>query len=164
MILRLLEPTDSLCDLTELIHGAYKELGDQGWNMTGVDQGVDVTRERIEEAECWVAIDTTRIVGTILVRPPNGTGNCPEFSKAGVAVINQLAVEPSLQGTGVGQSLIAQAERRAKEMGATEIALDTPEPAEFLVTWYQNQGYKVMGAVQWPGKSYRSAILAKSLL
>lgn len=165
MILRPLEPTDCVEALTTLIHRAYRRLGDAGWNLTGVDQSADTTRERIMEAECWVAVSTTdgSLIGTILVRPPNRAGDCPYFKKEGVAVINQLAVEPSFQGRGVGKRLVEQAERRAVEMGASEIALDTPEPAEELVSWYRKRGYALVDRIAWQGKTYRSVVMAKSL-
>lgn len=163
MTLRLLDLNDSVEELTELIHRAYRPLGEAGFNLTGADQSVEVTRQRIAEAECWVAFDK-RLIGTILVRHPDEAGDCDYFRRPGVSVINQFAVEQTCQGTGVGSELIERAELRAGEWGACEIALDTPEAASVLVEWYGKRGYLPVDSVQWPGKTYRSAILAKSLL
>ena len=56
------------------------------------------------------------------------------------------------------------AEPRAKEMGALELALDTPEDARHLVDRYTRRGYRFIEHADWrPGTNYLSVILSKSL-
>ena len=48
-----------------------------------------------------------------------------QYHRRDVASFHQFAVEPQVQWLGIGTSLIEFAERRAAEMDAVEIALDT---------------------------------------
>jgi predicted N-acetyltransferase YhbS len=72
-------------------------------------------------------------------------------------------VSPNEQGRGIGSRLIAEVERRSKQAGATELALDTAEPAQHLVDYYGRRGYRFVEHAQWTGKTYRSVIMSKRL-
>jgi hypothetical protein len=58
--IRLLEQRDSLDALTVLLHRAYGELGAMGFRYKAVDQSVSITRARIADGECYVAVRTRR--------------------------------------------------------------------------------------------------------
>ena len=45
--LRLFQASDSIAELTLLLHRAYARLGDMGLNYTAVDQAPEVTAKRI---------------------------------------------------------------------------------------------------------------------
>src|SRR5688500_18483547 len=73
--IRLLTPDDSIADLTRLLHRAYAKLADLGFRFVACDQSDDRTRQRIEGAECYVAVAGAElIIGTITFRRP-GTAN-----------------------------------------------------------------------------------------
>ena len=59
----------------------------------------------------------------------------PWLQRGDVAHFAQFAVEPQVQGGGVGSQLLAYVETTAKTAGAKEIALDTADPATHLVDW-----------------------------
>lgn len=64
--IRPLNESDSLEELTKLLHRAYKPLGDAGMNFTAVDQSVEKTRERASLGVCFVAcLNVGEIVGTV---------------------------------------------------------------------------------------------------
>ena len=161
--IRLLAPTDSVDELTSLLHRAYARLGAMGLNYTAVDQPPDVTRRRIGSGTCFVATLDDRLVATLLVHPTYAANECAYFTRAGVACVHQFAVDPQLQGGGVGRRLMAHAERWARENGFSELALDTAEPATHLVAFYARLGYREVGHVQWDGKVYRSVVMSKPL-
>jgi ribosomal protein S18 acetylase RimI-like enzyme len=161
--IRLLEADDSLADLTDMIHRAYSALGDMGFNYTAVDQPVSVTRERVAEGECWVAEDEGRIVGTCMLSFPFPTFDNDYFSVDGHAYINQFAVEPELQGRGIGGLLLERIEQRAREEGAPDIGLDTADGAKHLIDFYRKRGYEVVDEIHYGGKSYKSVIMSKPL-
>jgi GNAT superfamily N-acetyltransferase len=163
LTIRLLQESDSIEALTELIHRAYGRLGAAGFNYTAVDQPPEVTRRRIARGECWVAERQFRIVGTLMLRGPMQNGNVPWYGRPDVAILNQFAVEPAEQGQGIGLRLLQHLEHRAMELGAAELALDTAEGADWLVAWYQNMGYRFIDYAQWEGKTYRSVIMSKTL-
>lgn len=163
LIIRPITPGDSLAELTELIHRAYARLGATGLNYTAVDQSVEDTARRISRGECAVAICSGRIVGTITVGGHEQDSRCEWYRGEQVAIANQFAVEPSLQGQGLGSMLLDWAEKWARERTLDELAVDTAEPATHLVAFYTKRGYRNIGFIQWKGKRYRSVVLSKTL-
>ena len=163
LLIRRLTPADSIAELTGLLHAAYADLAGRGFNSTAVDQSDDVTRERIDGGECYVACDGRLIVGTILFRR-RSLGGCPWYERPEVSVINQLGVSPRIQSHGVGRRLMEFAASRARASGAAELALDTAEGAHHLIQWYERLGYRFIEHTQWRGKVYRSVIMSKSLV
>ncbi len=161
--IRLLAPTDSLSDLTALLNRAYGGLLEMGLRYVATWQDETITAKRIRDAECWVAEADGALVGTCtLAGPGRGRGH-PYYEREDVAKFSQFAVEPSVQGTGLGSRLIKQAEARARELGAAEIAGDTAEPATHLLAFYARRGYRVVGRTKWDTVNYESLILSKRL-
>lgn len=161
--IRLLTPADSLEDLTSLLHRSYQRLVDMGFNYTAADQSVEVTRERIDGNECYVAVMDGRIVGTgllILDRP----GKPAWASQEGVAYAGQLGVEPAFRHLGIGSALMDTIEDRARDLGYRAIGGDTSEGADYLIRFYTGRGYEIVDYHQWGRKTYRSVVLAKRLL
>ena len=161
--IRALTGTDSLEDLTELLHRAYARLGAMGLNYTSVDQPVETTARRIAGGRCFVAELEGQVVGTAVVRPPYDENECEVFTRPGVASVQQFGVDPPAQGRGVGRALLDACEQWARERGFVELALDTAEQAEHLVSLYTRLGFRPVGHVQWTGKVYRSVVLSKAL-
>lgn len=166
VLVRLLEARDSIHDLTEMLHRAYKRHADRGMRAIAAFQDDMTTVRRITGGECYVAVlrdDERKMVGTIVFKDAAHTGGTEWFDRGNVASFSQLAVEPWLQGRGIGGLLIRTAERRAQECGAAEIALSTPEPATELVAMYSHKGYRLVDHMHWPGTNYRSAIMSKAV-
>lgn len=163
LLVRLLEPSDSLADLTALLHLAYGRLARMGLRYMATHQTEAVTRERVESGTCLVAIADGRIAGTILFRSPEQTAGCPWYDRPEVASLGQFAVDPQVQARGIGLRLLREVERLAQASGALELALDTAEPATHLVAWYTRLGYRFVEHAQWSHTNYRSVILSKKL-
>ena len=164
VLVRQFSSNDSLTELTKLLHEAYAQLGALGFNYTAVDQPERVTRNRMEGGECYVATVDGRMVGTILFHAPsNLDGGCPWYERPDVSTVHQFGVLPAFQNRGIGGKLLNFVEDRAKELGASEIALDTSEGASDLIAWYVRHGYREVAHAQWKGKTYRSVILSKML-
>lgn len=161
--IRPLAATDSITELTALLHRAYARLAQMGLNYTAVDQSAEVTARRIAGGTCYVAAAESQLVGTILVQPTYAKNHCAYFTRPGVACAHQFAVDPQHQGNGIGRLLLDRAEQWAREHGFAELAMDTAEPARHLVELYGRLGYRHAGFVQWPGKVYRSVVLSKPL-
>ena len=72
IIVRPLAAEDSLVELTTLLHRAFARLKRMGLACRSADQPVAVTRQRIGQGECFVAVCGGRIVGMDLVEvaPP----------------------------------------------------------------------------------------------
>lgn len=155
--------SDSVEDLTELLHRAYAGLAAMGLRFWATHQSAEVTRNRIAQGECLVATIDGRICGTIVYRNPLQTNGCPWYDRPDVASFGQFGVEPDLQRHGIGRLLLAEVERRAAAAGVAELALDTAEPASHLVRWYTSLGYRFIEHAQWRQTNYRSLVLSKSL-
>lgn len=163
LVIRRFLDTDSVSEITELLHRAYKRLADMGLRFVATHQTDDITLDRLSSGEAYVAELDGRIVGTILFRPPELAGGCDYYNRLDVAVFGQFGVEPSLQGSGIGKALLLHCEQRARETGASEIALDTSEKALHLIELYKRWGYRLVGDTQWDEVNYRSVIMSKQL-
>ncbi|MEX2218126.1 MAG: GNAT family N-acetyltransferase [Phycisphaerales bacterium] len=104
-----------------------------------------------------------RIVGTILFHEVEDAKGPPWFQRPDVDSFSQFAVDPDIQGRGIGQLLLETAERRAAACGARELGLSMAEPDTKLMEWYLRRGYRFIEHWQWPYTNYRSAILSKTL-
>jgi GNAT superfamily N-acetyltransferase len=163
IIIRPWRDTDSVPELTGLLHRAYARLADMGLRYMATHQSDAVTLERIGQGECFVAEADGVICGTIIFKTSEETKGCPWYNTEGVASLGQFAVEPSLQANGLGRRLMDLVEQRALASGAREIALDTAEPATHLVGWYTKLGYRFIEHAQWSHTNYRSVIMSKAL-
>ena len=161
--IRDLDPSDSIAELTDLLHEAYLALGELGLNYTAVDQRPDTTLRRIERGHCLVAEQDGRVIGTVTWYEPRTVAHCAWYRRPDVAVFGQFAVSPSCQRRGVGSLLMAEVERRARQEGAAELALDTAQPAKHLIDYYGSRGFRQVEVTQWKGKTYRSVIMSKTL-
>ena len=167
--LRPLAAGDSIEALTALLHRAYARLAALGLNFTAIDQSVETTQRRAVSGHCIVAEVEGRIVGTVTVceaydpnRDPWARAT-PWFYRHDVAHLHQLAVDPPAQGQGLGDRLIDAAEQWAREGGRAVMLLDTAAPAAHLRRRYVRLGYHDVDELQWAGKRYRSALMAKAL-
>jgi GNAT superfamily N-acetyltransferase len=159
--LRRLAPTDSMGELTDLLHRAYARLAAMGLNYTATTQDEDCTARRCAGGTCWVGTADGRLVATVTLRPPAADRECAWYRRPDVASFEQLAVEPALQGRGLGDLLLDRVEREAARWGVGEVACDTAAPARHLVEWYVRRGYRVVATERWPGKTYESRIVSK---
>ena len=62
IIIRLIHSSDSLDELTALLHASYKKLADKGFKFHASHQDVNTTKQRIENAECYVALLNDKLI------------------------------------------------------------------------------------------------------
>ncbi len=162
---------DSLAGLTTLLHRAYAPLDAAGMNFTAATQTEAMTAQRMQAAHIWVAVQPDgTLAGTVTAAgpfDPNRQGwahALPWFYRGDVAHVHQYAVDPTLQGQGIGAALLQAAEDWARGAGHRAMLLDTAMPAEALRRRYARAGYADIASVQWEGKAYRSVVMAKSLV
>ena len=162
--IRLIKPSDSIAELTELLHRAYAALVEQDMRYLASHQDEATTRDRIEKGECYVAaLDGGRILGTVVYVGASVPEDTAYYNRPDVAWFQQFAVDPDWQGRGVGTRLMDTIERRAAETGASFIALDTSEHAADLVALYRKRGYKIVAEENWDCTNYRSVIMSKAV-
>jgi uncharacterized damage-inducible protein DinB/GNAT superfamily N-acetyltransferase len=168
-VIRPFAARDSLAALTDLLHRGYAPLAARGMNFTAADQTLEQTRRRVADGQCWIAEASGVVAGTVTVCGPYApeqaplSADAPWYRDPDTAHFQQFAVDPAVQGQGLGRRLVATCEAWAREHGYRWLALDTAEPATELRTLYAHLGYRDVGHVQWPGKSYRSVVMRKAL-
>jgi GNAT superfamily N-acetyltransferase len=150
--------------LTRLLHRAYASLAEMGFRYTATYQSPEITKNRCESGTCIVAEIDGEIVGTVTFYNPAQTEHSEWYDRPEVASFGQFAVEPAMQGHGIGRLLMDEVERLAWESGAAEIACDTAEGASHLIEMYSRRGYRIVGTVDWRDTNYLSVILSKELI
>jgi GNAT superfamily N-acetyltransferase len=180
LAIRLLAPTDSIRELTQLLHRAYAKQVAMGLRPLAGRQDDETTRRRCAAGECFVALrrddpsggggaragkaeHRERIVGTILFHEVEDAEGPAWFRRKDVDYFSQFAVDPDLQGQGIGRLLLDHCERQALENGAKELACSMAEPDRELYDFYIRRGYRLIGHWQWPYTNYKSAILSKAI-
>ncbi|WP_309611821.1 GNAT family N-acetyltransferase [Sphingomonas sp.] len=65
---------------------------------------------------------------------------------SGIAYLGMLAVDPTLQATGIGRTMLAEAEAIARDqMGIATMEMTVIASRAELVSWYQRRGYVLTG-------------------
>lgn len=157
--------TPELSAITQLLNEAFSGLAAQGMNYVASHQDEAQTLHRLTSGEPWIARDLEgAIAGTITLRnEANDYPECQYYQKPGVYFFEQFAVRTDQQQNGIGRRLLETAERRAKQLGATELACDTSESAADLIAMYKRYGYQIVDHVDWAVTNYVSVVLSKPL-
>ena len=132
--------------LTALVHSAYRgDSSRAGWT-TEADllEGQRTDHEAVG--------DVVRDPGGLMLVGERGgeiVACCQLEHKGTHAYFGMLAVRPGLQGGGVGREVLAEAERRARELwGATEMQMLVIRQREELTAWYVRRGYARTGEIR----------------
>lgn len=163
ILIRPYQPTDPIPEITALLHKAYGQLAAQGMRYLASHQGDKTTLERLTFGTSFLAIKDNAIVGTITLYGPYPEAEVPLYRQEGVNHFGQYAVDPDLQGSGLGKRLYQTVEDHCRKNNVKTLALDTAETAKHLIDIYQRWGFKIVDHVQWDCTNYRSVIMAKEL-
>lgn len=160
---RFVTDDDDIDALTELLHRAYAALAKAGLHYMASHQSSVVTRRRMAKGDTIVAISPTgALIGTVTLARVDTTSGSPLYDRPDVASFGQFGVEPTLQGLGIGSTLLSLVEALAFHRGVSHLALDTSEQAEALIRFYTARSYEPVESVKWPDVNYRSIIFTKA--
>lgn len=148
---------DDVQSLRKLLNAAYKRLADLGLNYNATFQDDELTAEGLADGRTFVLDLNGQLVGTMKLRKHNYIDERP------CLYLSRFAVRPDLQGQGLGMHLLELAEQIAKREGFLCMQLDTAQPAEHLVVFYQKFGFQIRRPIYYEGKTYCSWILEKPL-
>lgn len=151
-------------NLTKILHAAYAPLAEKGQRYWASYQTPEDTFFRLNQGESYLGFYGDSLVGTVCLWRAKPDHSAPWYRRQEVFSIHQFAVAPEHQGRGIGTQMMDQMEKRAAELGAQEIALDTSEHAHELIALYSKRGYRFVEHAQWNKVNYRSVILSKRLL
>jgi len=142
--------------IAALLRSAYAAHLAAGLNFSAATARAAYVRSRIRRHDVYVLRRAGAIIGTVTLRTK-------EDERGIAGYVSQLAVDPTLQRTGFGATLLARAEREALSCGLVRMRLDTAKPAQDLIGWYVRRGYRPVGEVHWKGKTYDSVVMEKDL-
>ncbi len=99
---------------------------------TGNRTSIENVRDLMAQDRFFVAEQGGQIIGSVFVRVTGETG-----------YFGMLAVDPSLQKSGVGRALREYAEAFCKDRGCTRMTLSTGDFRTELLPYYSRAGYSV---------------------
>ncbi|MFZ4295081.1 GNAT family N-acetyltransferase [Streptomyces cellulosae] len=138
------DATDADVDaLVELIESAYRgESSRAGWTTEAdILDGQRTDRDGVLEV---VKAADSRLL--TVEREGRIVACCQLEHRGDHAYFGMFAVSPALQGAGLGRTVIAEAERQAREdWGVTEMHMTVISLREDLIAWYERRGYRRTG-------------------
>lgn len=134
--------------LVALVQSAYRgDASRQGWtheaDLVGgqrIDAGMMADLLADGDVAVLVAEDDGAAVACVEVHRPD---------LAGVSAVGMLSVDPVRQASGLGQMMLAAAERHAgAQWGARHTSLRVIDVRDELIAWYGRRGYLPTGATE----------------
>ena len=138
--------------IVDLIERAYRGADTAGaWTSEAhLLTGPRTSREEIsglisrEDSRFILAENGGHISGCCLVQ---GLNRDPSSSGANAAYFGMFAIDPSGHGGGLGKVVIAEAEKRVRDLwGANQMVMTVINLRTALIEWYQRRGYSLTGA------------------
>jgi ribosomal protein S18 acetylase RimI-like enzyme len=94
-------------------------------------------RVRFTQMEILVAADDSgRVIGTVAYKVEGGEGH-----------VRGMAVLPGHQGSGVATVLLRQVESNLRDLQCSAITLDTTEPLQPAIRFYERNGFRATGQI-----------------
>jgi GNAT superfamily N-acetyltransferase len=106
-------------------------------------ENILATLADVKPTEQIVAETQDGIVGTVLLYPTGTQVHAPDGTSVTMQLpeIRLLAVAPQARGQGIGQALVQECLRRARQSGATAITLHTTEMMSVAMKMYEQMGF-----------------------
>ncbi len=126
-----------------LVESAYRgDSARMGWTHEAdllTDERIPLAEIERQLADPAVTILTARRDGAIV--------GCVAVTRkgAGLGYLGMLSVSPTMQSTGVGDSLRRAAENAAREGGVDRMEIQVIDSRESLIRWYERCGYRRTG-------------------
>jgi len=129
--------------LVALIESAYRgESSRAGWTTEA-----DILQGQRTDPEGVLEVVKSPDSRLLTVERDGAVVACCQLEHRGRhAYFGMFAVSPALQGEGLGKTVIAEAERQAREVwGVTEMHMTVISVREDLIAWYERRGYRRTG-------------------
>ncbi|MEJ1198436.1 MULTISPECIES: GNAT family N-acetyltransferase [unclassified Streptomyces] len=130
-------------DIVALIESAYRgDSSRAGWTTEA-----DILQGRRTDPEGVLEVVKSPDSRLLTVERDGRIVACCQLEHRGThAYFGMFAVSPVLQGEGLGKTIIAEAERWARETwGVTEMHMTVISVREDLIAWYERRGYRRTG-------------------
>ncbi|WP_426362636.1 GNAT family N-acetyltransferase [Streptomyces sp. E-08] len=134
---------DDVPVLVPLVESAYRgDASRGGWTTEA-----DILQGQRTDPEGVAAVITAPGSRLLVVERDGELVACCQLEHRGeAAYFGMFAVRPELQGAGLGKQIIAEAERRVRELwDAREMHMTVISVREELIAWYERRGYRRTG-------------------
>ncbi|MEU6980728.1 MULTISPECIES: GNAT family N-acetyltransferase [unclassified Streptomyces] len=134
---------DDVPALVPLVESAYRgDSSRAGWTTEA-----DILQGQRTDAEGVEAVIATPGSRLMVVERDGVIVACCQLEHRGeAAYFGMFAVRPELQGAGLGRQIIAEAERRVRELwDVREMHMTVISVREELIAWYERRGYRRTG-------------------
>ncbi|MFF8606656.1 GNAT family N-acetyltransferase [Streptomyces sp. NPDC015346] len=134
---------DDVPALVALVESAYRgDSSRAGWTTEA-----DILEGRRTDAEGVRAVITTPGSRLLVVERDGELVACCQLERRGeAAYFGMFAVRPEHQGGGLGRRIIAEAERRVRDLwDVREMHMTVISVREELIAWYERRGYRRTG-------------------
>jgi ribosomal protein S18 acetylase RimI-like enzyme len=147
---------DDIPALIALVTSAYRgDISRQGWTteadlLDGQRIDADMLRSDLDTQDSLVlvAVDSADEDRPRLVACANIAAQAGD-SGVRTAYFGMFSVSPEVQGSGIGKSLLAEAERLAREtLGCTRMRMTVIDIREELIAYYVRRGYLRTGILK----------------
>ncbi|MEU3856364.1 GNAT family N-acetyltransferase [Streptomyces sp. NPDC028722] len=141
------DATDADVDaLVTLIESAYR--GDS--SRTGWTTEADILEGQRTDTEGVLEVIKAPESRLLVVERDGGVVACCQLEHRGDhAYFGMFAVSPAQQGSGLGRTVMAEAERLARETWAvTEMRMTVISVRDDLIAWYERRGYRRTGQTE----------------
>lgn len=162
-LIRRWQDSDDVSAVTGVLHRAYAGLASLGFRYHASWQDDATTLQRLRRGVAWIALREARIVGTATLYVPPNVRGCDWYDRGDVAYFGQFAVEPDLQGEGIGRQLLEAIEAETRRRGIPHLALDTAAGATRLIETYRRHGFVQVGTADWSITNYQSIVMNKPM-
>ncbi|MEU0005846.1 GNAT family N-acetyltransferase [Streptomyces sp. NPDC006314] len=138
------DATDADVDaLVALVESAYRgDTSRAGWTTEA-----DILQGRRTDPEAVLQVIKSPDSRLLTVEQGGRIVACCQLEHRGDhAYFGMFAVSPTLQGAGLGKTVMTEAERRARESwGVTEMHMTVISVRDDLIAWYERRGYRRTG-------------------
>jgi GNAT superfamily N-acetyltransferase len=140
--------------LLALLHRAFACMEgriDPPSSLHRLDAGGLAEKARAER--CFLAFRSGRLAGCVFCAP-----------RAGCLYVGKLAVEPALQGQGIGRALMARAEAEARALGLPALELETRVELVENQAAFARMGFVKTGENAHPGYDRPTSVTMRKAL
>lgn len=153
----------ALAQMHQVVRAAYCRYTGTPYKFRATEQTLNQTVRRalVPGTVVLGAFRQHTLIGTISLLSFEAAQKNPYVSEEGDVCLEQFAIPPEHQDTGIGFMLMRKAEEAATLSSATRIFLDTPSEASHLIRYYTRSGYKVYGDYEAFSTGQRNTIFSK---
>jgi GNAT superfamily N-acetyltransferase len=152
---------DSLHAVNALERHARRATLDKFAGEYRTSQIRDNGRDALLTASVFIALCRSRIAGMVAVLSPDTSARCEHYRRPGVAVVREIAVEPTMRHPGIGRELLAYAGRYACKQGCTQLALDVPYDTDGLLKYCRSLGFSLVDVIHATGPDGDRAVFSR---